>query len=62
MSVKQRWIKTKPIKYGIDDALNLILSKLTDLQNFLNDFELKAKKNYYDYVIYLNKRRKSKES
>lgn len=142
MSVKERWIKTKPIKYSIHDAINKILSKLLDspqiwivylfgsslkdknksasdidvaiytssdfswqdyyllygeltkalhsdridlvwlnradpilkfeiIKNgkvlyfkeadLLNDFELKAKKNYYDYVIYLNKRRRSKK-
>jgi predicted nucleotidyltransferase len=27
----------------------------------LNDFELKAKKRYYDYAIYLNKRRRRRE-
>jgi len=27
----------------------------------LNDFELKYKKRYYDYVLYLNKRRRNRE-
>lgn len=142
MSVKERWIRTKPIKYNIDEAIALILPILkTDLRiliaylfgsrakntaelpsdidiaiytsddflwedyymlhgeltkrlhsdrldmiwlnkaepilsfdiikngrvlffydaDILNDFELKAKKRYYDYILYLNKHRRHRE-
>lgn len=29
--------------------------------DLLNDFELKSKKRYYDYVLYLNKHRRNRE-
>ena len=41
------------IKYG-----KVLFYTDTDL---LNDFELKNKKRYYDYVLYLNKHRRNRE-
>jgi len=41
------------IKYG-----KVLFYKDADL---LNDFELKNKKRYYDYVLYLNKHRRNRE-
>ena len=142
MSVKERWIRTKPLEYGTEDAISLLLPLLksderivaaylfgsraseeeslsSDIDiavftsddfswenyytlygeltkklrsdridvvwlnkaepilsfevvksgrvlffhdaDMLNEFELKAKKKYYDYILYLNKHRRHRE-